>query len=200
MKTLNFYALIGTLALAMVFVSCSKEEDDTPFYSATNGTSKQLSNIEKEGLLSLAEVQKMHRDVYDAIASETGQELFATLSEKDARLMEKLSVKIDKYGLPNPLIELGAGEYEDAGVQNTYNQFMRTSSFGLDEMLDFATAMEEDFINAVRAQKSSVVGNADIVQLYDEMLTEANIQIDILDSGWEEFSYIYAPRDEHRDD
>lgn len=199
MKTLKFYALIGTLALAMVFVSCSKEED-TPIYSASNGTSKQLSNIEKEGLLSLVEVQKLHRDVYTAIAAETEQEFFSALAEEDARLMEMLAIKIDKYGLENPLVDNGAGEYADVAIQNQYNNFMRTASFGVGEMISYAISMEQDLIEAVEQHKAAVNGNTDIVQLYEDILVDSYEQISALDSGWEEFSYVYEPRDEHRED
>lgn len=199
MKTLNFYALIGTFALAMIFTSCSKEEVDSPFYSASSSSSQTLSEAEKEGLVNLLEIQKMHRDVYTVIAETLESQAYEQMAQKDGRLMERLSVKADKYGLYNPLVDKEAGEYENQSVQNEYNNFMRTTS-DMNEMVSFARSMEQDLIDVVTQQQSILLGNQDIKLLYDEMLVEAQTQIIEMEGGFDDFADINAPIEEYRED
>lgn len=200
MKTLKFYAAIGTLIMAMAFAGCSKDEVDTPFYSASNGTSKDLSADEKEGLLSLLELQKMQVDVYSVMADRIQQPVFNDLAEQDAKLMELLAVKVDKYGLDNPITGKAAGEFEDEAVQNKYNAFIRTTNFGWNEMIAYATDMEEELIDVIQEQKTKISGNMDIVQLYEEILQQSVSDLNALNEEWENYSHIYAPKDEHRED
>lgn len=199
MKTLKFYAAIGTLVLAMAFTGCSKDEVDSPMVTASNGTSKVLSVDEQEGLLSLLELQKMQVDVYSVIADHIQQPVFTDLKQQDTKLMELLSVKVDKYGLENPIVGKAAGEFEDESVQDKYNEFIRTTGFEWNEMVDYATSMEKAFIDVVQIQKLRISGNDDIVQLYEEIQKQSESHLNALYNEWENFSHIYAPKDEHRE-
>jgi len=180
MKTLRFYALLGTLALAMVFVSCSKDETDAPFYSGPNGTSKDLSSFEKAGLLSLVEKQKLHRDIYDAMAEKIQEPIFSILSQNDAQYMELLAIIVDKNGLDNPIVGKTAGEYEDSQIQAEYDAFMRSNNFGWNQMLIYARQMEEALIAEVQFHGANLSGNTEIMKIYDDLMNESQSQLEAL--------------------
>ena len=193
MKTVNFYAATVLVALAMIFVSCSKDEIDTPFYTADNGVSKVLSANEEAGLLNLLETEKMHRDVYDWIYSQYPSEVFADMAFRDGQAMELLSVKVDKYGLENPILGKLPGEFVDSHVQNQYNDFVRTTAGDLEAMIDQAKAMEAAFIDNVKEQQALLNGNVDIRDMYENLINTAVIQLNTLGDEKEGLIHIYAP-------
>jgi len=196
MKTLKFYALLGTLALAIVFVSCSKDETIAPFNSAQNGASTDLNNFEKAGLLSLVEKQKLHRDIYDLMAEKDHEPIFTIMSVCDAKYMELLSIKVDKYGLDNPTVDNMAGEYENAQIQADYNEFIRSNNFDLNQMLVYARKMEEAIIIEIRFHEANVSGNTDIVKIYDDLINESQIQLEALNDELKSLTNINVPDDD----
>jgi hypothetical protein len=199
MKTVKFFAATILVAVAMIFVSCSKDEVDTPFYTADNGVSKELSTLEKEGLLNVLETTKMHRDIYEWINSQFPSEVFADMARRDGQAMELLSIKVDKYGLVNPIEGKLPGEFTDANIQEEYNEFVRTTVGDLGAMINQARAMEEDFIASVEEQEASLSGNADIKIIYQDLVDSAVVQLNALDDSKEGLIHIYAPRNEIRE-
>jgi hypothetical protein len=199
MKTLKFYAVATLVALAMVFVSCSKDELDTPFYTADNGVSKTLNNFEKNGLVSLLEKEKMHRDVYTWMNTQFPSEVFTQLAERDGHYMEVLSIKVDKYGIANPTVGKLPGEFVDASVQNQYNDFIRITTGDLVAMINKAQAMEEALIAEVQEQQSTLSGNTDIGQVYDGLLQESISQLNSLKNDTKGLIHIYAPTNPIKD-
>jgi len=199
MKTIKFYAVSTLVVLAMIFASCSKEELDTPFYTADNGVSKELNSFEKAGLLSLLEMQKMQRDVYYWMNTQYESPVFADLAHRDGQLMERLSIKVDKYGLVNPVVDKLIGEFEDASIQNQYNDFIRETAGDIESMIVEAQKMETSFIYEVETQQTNLSGNADIVQLYTDLIQESEAQLNSLNNETKGLIHIYAPKNEIKD-
>lgn len=198
MKTLKFYALTGAIALAMVFASCSKEEVDAPFSSASNSASKTLTSFEKADLLSLLETQKLHRDVYLWMHAQVEKSVLAELADRDARYMDLLSVRVDKYGIENPTADRVAGEYADAAIQNEYNEFIRTN-LEWAEMVNYAIQMEESLISAICQCESKLQGNTDLGRIYQDMKKESEIAVYELNLEEKGLIHIFAPKPEIKD-
>ena len=199
MKTAKFYAVTILAALAMVFVSCSKDEIDSNPYAVSNGNAKDLSNFEKQGLVSLLETQKMHRDVYTWINDQFPSAVFTSLAESDGKYMELLSVKLDKYGIQNPTLDKLPGEFESHEVQNQYNEFVRLSFGDLKAMIENARVMEESMISLVRDQQLNLSGNDDLRQIYGDLIQESISQLNTLNDNMKGLIHIYAPKDEIRE-
>jgi hypothetical protein len=200
MKTIQIFALAGTFLLAIFLGGCSKDEADTPFYSAANGTSKELTELEKAGLLSLLETEKFHRDVYSVIAERLQSPFFEELSAEDAILMDLLSIKVDKYGLVNPIVGVEAGSYSDAVIQNSYSEFIETNTSDLLTLVAYAEDMERSMIDQIETQQSLLSGNSDIVAAYDQMLKKSIAQLRLLADEMEGLRHIYAPQATHQED
>jgi hypothetical protein len=199
MKTLKFLTLAILAALTIALVSCSKDELDTPFYTADNGVSKELTSLEKAGLLTLLEKQKMHRDVYNWIYAQFPSQVFSSLAKHDGALMERLSIKVDKYGLVNPVIDKLAGEFADASIQVQYNDFTRDASGDLEKMINGAKAMEAELIAEVAKERSILSGNPDIDQVYGELMLESQGHLNILNDEMKGLIHIYAPMNPIKD-
>lgn len=193
------YAVPALLALVMIFASCSKDEVDTPFYTADNGTSKALTEYEKAGLVTLLETQKMHRDVYIWMNANADYPVFSDLSDCDCQLMEKLSITVDKYGLHNPTVGKEPGEFEDSYVQSQYNDIIRSTQGSVASMFTAAKAMEAAMIAEVREQQDALSGNADIGLVYADLIVQSENQLIQLDEESRKGGMIPIPRDPVKD-
>lgn len=194
MKTIKFLTVTALVALAMVFVSCSKDEVDTPIYSASGGSSHDLNNFEKAGLITLLETTKLHRDVYTWINSEYQADLFVQLAEREEKNLALLSVRVDKYGLENPVSDMLPGEFDNAAIQEEYNTFVSSATGDIVAMIDMARAMERDMIVAVEEQQATLSGNTDIANLYYTLICECNDQIQALIDDTKGFIGEYLPK------
>lgn len=199
MKTLKFYALASTIALAMVFVSCSEEEADAPFYSGPNSGSNELSSYEEAGLLTLLETQKFHRDVYTWMNTAVENSLFQELALRDGNIMERLSVKVDKYGLENPIIDRTPGEYADSYIQQQYDDFISSNNADLDQFMAYAKQMEASMFSDICECQSILEGNADIGKIYEDMKLECETQLNALYGDTKGLIHIFAIKNEIRD-
>lgn len=193
------YAVPALLALAMIFASCSKDELDTPFYTAANGTSKALTEYEKAGLVTLLETQKMHRDVYTWMNTQAEYPVFSDLLACDCQLMEKLSITVDKYGLHNPTVGKETGEFEDSYIQSRYNDIIRSTEGGIASMFTAAKAMEAAMIVEVREHQNALSGNADIGLVYADLIVQSENQLIQLDEESRKGGTIPIPRDPVKD-
>ena len=72
---------MGTVIAAMIFSGCSKDDDlDQSFYDASSKqSSESLTGQELEGLLYMAEKQKLQRDVYMGMYERTLNPVFNEL-------------------------------------------------------------------------------------------------------------------------
>ncbi len=178
MKTLKFYAFLGTIVAALILSGCSKENDlDQPNYGSS---SENLSGQELEGLTLLVEKHKLHKDVYFTLFEKTNNPLFDNLYHSDAQLFDLLSNKIADYGQINPVGKMGVGEFRSLEIQNLYDEFLKTFETGMIQTLTFAIEMEEGTSEDIQNCLAQIEGNGDIALLYTDLLTESISQLDAL--------------------
>lgn len=175
MKTLKFYALLGTFALAMIIVSCSKDDDDTSISPAFNN----LNDAEKAGLIEMVEVEKLHRDVYQLMNIQSPCDLFADLCNCDGDFMELLSEKIEKYKLENPTANYASGSYANVEFQNTYDSYMNMPDRKIINILKFAKDMEKQAITAAEKQVE-IAQSEEMKTLYTDILEQSKCQIEAI--------------------
>jgi len=180
MKTLKIHTLIGTIALALIFISCSKSESIAPTQSPPVNDSKDLSGAEAAFLLSTVEKQKMHSDVYNEMDLKAKDQIFTIMSEDDVQYKEMLSAIVDKYGLDNPISDKISGEYEDHKIQATYDDFINNNNYNWEEMLLYAQKMEEMLITDLQFHLANVSGHADVSEIYNDLIKESKGQLEAL--------------------
>lgn len=177
MKTLKTYTLIGTIALSMIFISCTKDEAAAPIQKPATNNSQNLSSAEEDFLLSSVEKQKLHRDLYDVMAKNIQDQIFTVHAKSDAVYMETLSIKVDKYGLINPIDDKIAGKYENLQIQAIYDDFTDNNSYDWVQLLLFAKNMEVMLIADLQQHLNTVSGHSDIVQIYSDLINESQNQL-----------------------
>lgn len=188
MKTLKLYAFLGTVIAAMIFSGCSKDDDlDQSFYDASSKqSSESLTGQELEGLLYMAEKQKLQRDIYMGMYEKTLNPVFNELYLTDRNNFELVSETIEFYGQKNPVLNKGVGDFKRSEIQAVYDEFNSTVYTDLIEMLDFAIKMEHGTASEVRSFMSEVNGNENISRMYTELLSDLYKQLDILNSELKE--------------
>ena len=200
MKTIRFYAVTALAAIAMIFVSCSKDEFESPVYVSDNGDSQTLGDFQKDGLVYLLETEKMHRDVYNWINTQFPSAIYAELAEGDEEFVKQLTEEVGKYGITNPTLNKIPGEFEDVGVQNQYNEFVRLTNGDLQAMLENARAMEERMISAVQEQQLNLCGNDCLRQIYGNLIQQTTSQLKSLNDEMKGLIYSDDPENEIRDE
>ena len=103
-------------------------------------------------------------------------QLFEDLCECNENFMEVLSEKINKYKLDNPLDGRAAGEYANAKIQNTYDEFVSSPDRNLKNILQFALNVEEKSILLIEEQ-IEIARSEEMKVIYNSILDEANCQV-----------------------
>lgn len=177
MKTVKFYALIGTVMVAMLFVSCSKDDDkDIEEDLVENQT--QISEVEKSDLLKSVEIEKLHSDIYEIMSINNQCDLFSDLCSCDASYTYVFGEILKKYNLENPAITNSKGVYEDTELQEKYNEFLIVSNQELKKLLYFAKGLEEDVLVDLESFMLHVEDNDDILELYLDLKKQTTCQLE----------------------
>lgn len=191
MKTTKSIAVTALAIIAMILTSCTKDEEG-PAIKGFHPPTPELSDAEKAGLVTLLETQKLHRDVYNWMDAQLGEAEFASLASHDARIMERLSVKVDKLGLDNPILDKAEGEFAESHIQAQYFDILRKTEGTLSGMIHQAKIMETALIIEVNSQKGFSTGNPEIEAILAELGEAASSQLKDL-NDWEGHCYAIDP-------
>lgn len=181
MKTSKLFSFLSAIVVTLLLVSCSEDDAAIPNQSPLTSDSQELSSEQKSFLLSIIEIQKLHRDVYNIMTDRVQDQFFVTLSEGDSQFMERLSIEVDKYGLVNPVTDKNGGEYINAQIQTIYDNFIHSENFSLEQNFQFALEMEENLIEDIKLHQETVYGNPGMVQTYIDLMKESLSQKRSLD-------------------
>jgi hypothetical protein len=176
----SIFTLCVILTLGIILSSCSKENDlDAPMIHSTT-VNDDLTSIEQDDLLNLLEKEKFHRDVYQTIYDANQLSFVTQFCNCDDAFMTKLSIKVDKYGLENPVANKAIGEFESANLQHRFTAF---ESLDLnDELvaLEFARDMESEMISEIQRVLEQLDGNNDLRSIYVNIQASSEAQYDEL--------------------
>lgn len=178
----SVYTLLVVFTLAMILSSCSKDNElDAPMINTTQ-TDNALSNFEQEDLIYLAEKEKFHRDVYQTIYDANQLAFVSQLCNCDENFLDQLSIKIDKYGLDNPVINKATGEFENTGLQYRFNYFETIDMTDDLITISFAKEMEAEMLNEIQLYLEQLDGNADLRAIYLDIQAKSQEQYEELES------------------
>ncbi|MBN2174050.1 MAG: DUF2202 domain-containing protein [Bacteroidales bacterium] len=186
MKTQSFNLtnkmLLGVILIVSVLFGCSKDDEvANPVYPpSSGGQSKSLSAVEKQDLLYIAEKEKLMHDIYQAMYRWNNNDIFAQIRLGKAEHLSLLSLKIDKYGLENPIAFSSEGEYQNTSLQEAYNDFKAKGVLNNSDAIEYGKSLEESLIGELGAVIGEVSGNSDLVQVYNKILTESKAHLEVL--------------------
>ena len=137
---------------------------------AGDGPVPTLSEAEVEGILFMREEEKLARDVYVQLGEIWDTNTFKNISQSEQTHMDEVMLLIDKYELTDPVGDNKVGVFEDAVLQQLYDDLIAQGSVSEIDALEVGAAIEEIDILDLEEYLSQT-SNADIQQVYGDLLT-----------------------------
>jgi hypothetical protein len=184
-RTIVFAGLATLLALPLALAGCASADNATTDagveetaahtthalpLDADGGTIAKLTQDEIDGILFMREEEKLARDVYLQLSTIWDTNTFTNISQSEQTHMDEVMLLIDKYRLTDPVGDNEVGVFENADLQQLYDDLVAQGSVSEIEALKVGAAIEE--IDILDLEKHlAQTSNADIEQVYGDLLT-----------------------------
>ena len=168
---------------------------------------QELSDAEEEALLFMREEEKLARDVYLGLNEQWQAPVFANIARSEQRHMDAILCLIKKYELEDPVGENAQGVFQNATLQEMYNNLMAQGAGSLKDALTVGATIEDvDIFDLLQNIDNSAIDNGDILAAFTELTRGSRNhlrgfirQLDILGETYqvqyisqEEFNYIIS--------
>jgi hypothetical protein len=179
MKKSKYHLLIISLFTSFLLLACQSENptstDDLNIlskYGGGNGngggSTYELSQEERDGLIHMRIEEKLARDVYIVMGELWNHKVFLNIQLSEQKHMEAVKRLLDKYSVPDPLTTDSVGVFPDPQFQLLYDQFIQQGNQSLQEALLVGKAIEELDIADLTFQLT-FVDNPDIIRVYQNL-------------------------------
>ena len=181
----NFGLIVLAAGLMFSVTSCSK--DDTPANNSNENGNINIANLQAQinslpmeslstselaSLTFMREEEKLARDVYITLYNKWGVNIFTNISSSEQTHMDAVLLLLNKYSLTDPVGSNAVAVFNNATLQNLYNQLVaQGNSSVLDAYKVGATIEDLDIFDLKNALLNN--DNQDIKLVYD-MLTKGS--------------------------
>jgi hypothetical protein len=179
MKNFRYHLLIISLFTSFFLLACQSENPTSTEYSDIlskygggngngGGSTYELSQEERDGLIHMRIEEKLARDVYIVMGELWNHKVFLNIQLSEQKHMEAVKRLLDKYSVPDPLTTDSVGVFPDPQFQLLYDQFIQQGNQSLQEALLAGKAIEELDIADLEYQLT-FVDNPDIIKVYQNL-------------------------------
>jgi len=119
----------------------SEVNDSALSLALAEGPSGELTAKEKEGLLFMAEEEKLAGDVYKNLNDKWNVRVFDNIGRAERTHEAAVNTLLERYALPDPT--KGAGEFSNVTLQKLYDNLVSRASSSAEEALRVGAAIEE---------------------------------------------------------
>ena len=157
-----------------------------------------LNASEKEGLLYMAEEEKLAGDVYQALNEKWNLRVFTNIGKAERTHEAAVKTLLTRYSLPDPT--KGAGEFSDEKLQTLYDDLVSRGSASAKDALQVGAAIEEiDILDLV--ERMAQTDKVDILLVYSnlKMGSENHLRafVNNLQRQGSEYSPVYLSQEEY---
>lgn len=169
----------------LTVVSCSK--DDGSVKNNNNNGNMNITNLQAQvnslpieslnpaeltSLSFMREEEKLARDVYITLYNKWGVNIFTNISASEQTHMDAVLMLLNKYGLTDPAGTNAVGVFNNATLQNLYNQLVTQGNISVLEAYKVGATIED--LDIFDLQNALInIDNMDIRLVYD-MLTKGS--------------------------
>lgn len=155
-------ALIG-LSFAAIAVTAAPHADESAEVVLP------LDYEEEQSLLFMREEEKLARDVYLTFYEQWEKPVFANIAESEQTHTDAVAEKIEKYGLPDPVIDDTIGIFVNSFLLEKYYELVAKGQLSeLDALMVGAFIEELDIIDLQESIEKT--DEADIQELYSNLM------------------------------
>ncbi|GAB6071106.1 DUF2202 domain-containing protein [Thiomicrorhabdus hydrogeniphila] len=129
-----------------------------------------ISVEEEHGILFMREEEKLARDVYLTLYDIWGLNIFKNIAKSEQTHTDAIKGLIEKYQLADPVTDDTIGVFTDYHFVEVYEALVAKGSESLEGALQVGTEIEELDIKDIAESIAVVDGNADVVNVYSELM------------------------------
>ena len=134
--------------------------------AAATGT---LDDTERDALLYMVEEEKLAHDVYVTLGEQWNVQIFTNIANSESRHVESVQTLLATYGVADPTVGNGVGEFTDPAFVALYDELVQQGSESLESAMAVGVAIEELDIADLQARLETT-DQADIVTVYEHLL------------------------------
>lgn len=127
-----------------------------------------LSTEEASSLAFMREEEKLARDVYAAMFSLWGGNVFQNIGASEQVHMDAVKLLLTRYALPDPAATTLPGQFGNTMLQGLYDALVANGQVSLVAALQVGAEIEDLDIRDLRAIKATV-DNADLLLVYENL-------------------------------
>ena len=129
---------------------------------------QEVDQTEQDEILYMLEEEKLARDVYKAMDDLWGLRVFRNIARAEQTHMDGIASLIEKYDLPDPVGDNGAGVFTNGDLQELYGQLVEQGSRSLNDALLVGATIED--LDIADLQKAlAKTDNEDIQTVYQNL-------------------------------
>lgn len=152
----------------------------------------QLNDTEATWLTYMREEEKMARDVYLVMDDYWDARVFAKIAVSEQQHMDTMKAKIDKYGLPDPVLPI-IGLFTDDVLQGKYDELVASGVSSLiDGLYAGATIEEIDMVDIQAAINAT--NHVDLVVAYQNLLEGSKSHLRAFVNTLAKQGFTYTPQ------
>ncbi len=122
----------------------------------------------------MREEEKLARDVYLTLYDTWNQQVFQNISRSEQAHTDAVLALLEQYGISDPVGDNPVGVFVDEALQALHDKLVNQGSASLIDALLVGAAIEEIDIIDIEKRKEDVIGNDDIIEVYDNILLEGS--------------------------
>ncbi len=127
-----------------------------------------LTPAEQDDLLLMREEEKIARDVYVRLNERWGLQPFANISGSEQAHMDMMLALLEHFGLPDPVQNLGAGEFHAPALRQLHDEFLEKGLRSREDAVQVGLLIEELDIADLQKAKSRAE-KPEIRAVYEEL-------------------------------
>ncbi len=129
----------------------------------------EISEIERAGLISMREEEKLARDVYRTLYEKWGLNIFQNISYSENRHSLAVKELLDRYDISDPVLDDTTGVFTLPEMQKLYNNLVEQGKISLVEALKVGATIEDLDIYDLNSWIKNT-DNADIEMVYESLI------------------------------
>ena len=176
--------------LIVVEDNTSSLNDSALGLALANLPSGDLSAEEKDGLLYMAEEEKLAGDVYQALDDKWNLRVFDNIEKAERTHESAIKVLLNRYSLSDPA--KGIGEFSNDTLQELYSDLVGRGSTSIKDALKVGAAIEEiDIIDL--EERSAETEREDILLVYANLRQGSENHLRAFVNNLQRQGYEYSP-------
>lgn len=145
----------------LFLLSCNKDENKNDNIT--------INDDDKQGLIYTRQEEKLAYDVYRYAFDKYGLSIFDNISNSESTHQSKVIQLLEKYNIPDPIVNVERGVFDDTHLQELYIQLVKKVDISLVDALEVGATIEDLDIYDIM-ELYAITKNADIKNVYESLI------------------------------